>query len=269
MQTVMNEPLTFVALARSVWHDFRSTWRVLIAYDVLFKLLEAWLIVPAGAIVLATVLSQAGHIAVSNRDVLDFLLSPSGLLYAALFSMVAVALLLLEQAGIMALVSLTGSVEHPPVKRILLAAFLKTWRVAQLGAVKVALLALTFIPFTLLAVLTYGIFLSRHDINYYLTDRPPIFWLAAVIGVLLLLSALATGIVLYVRWPLPCPSSSSRSSSPAPPCAPVASACAGRVGESASFCSAGCLARCCSGRPWKQASDSSPRPFSQTPGSAR
>jgi glycerophosphoryl diester phosphodiesterase len=100
----------------------------------------------------------------------------------------------------MALVSLTGSVERPPVKQILLATFLKTLRVAQLGAVKVALLALTFIPFILLAALTYGVFLSRHDINYYLTDRPPVFWLAAVIGVLLLLSALATGIVLYVRW---------------------------------------------------------------------
>jgi glycerophosphoryl diester phosphodiesterase len=200
MQTAMNEPLTFVALTRSAWHDFRSTWRVLIVYDVLFKLVEAWLFVPAGAAFLSAVLSRAGHIAVSNRDVLDFLLSPPGLFYAALFSTAAVALLLLEQAGIMVLVSLTGSVERPPVKQILLATFLKTLRVVQLGAVKVALLALTFIPFILLAILTYGVFLSQHDINYYLTDRPPVFWFAAVIGVLLLLSALATGIVLYVQW---------------------------------------------------------------------
>jgi glycerophosphoryl diester phosphodiesterase len=75
-----------------------------------------------------------------------------------------------------------------------------TLRVARLGAVKVVLLALTFTPFVLLAVLTYGIFLSRHDINYYLEDRPPVFWLAAGLGVLLLLAALTAGLVLYVRW---------------------------------------------------------------------
>lgn len=199
-QTAMNEPLTVASLARSARHDFRRALCLLVVYDVLFKLLEAWLFVPAGAVVLSAILYRAGHIAVSNRDVLDFLLSPFGLLYAALFSTAAVALLLLEQAGIMALVSLTDSVERPSVQQILRAAFLQTLRVVQLGAIKVVLLVLIFSPFVLLAVLTYGGLLSRHDINYYLTDRPPVFWLAAGIGVLLLLGALATGTMLYVRW---------------------------------------------------------------------
>jgi glycerophosphoryl diester phosphodiesterase len=196
----MNEPLIVSALAGLVWHDFRRAWGALVVWEVLFKLLEAWLLVPALAVVLSAVLSRAGHVAVSNRDVLDFLLSPAGLLYAALFSTLSVALLLLEQAGILALVALAGSAERPPVKQTLFAASLATLRVAQLGAVKVALLALTFVPFVLLGVLAYGIFLSQHDINYYLQNRPPAFWLAAGIGVLLLLAALAAGMSLYVRW---------------------------------------------------------------------
>jgi glycerophosphoryl diester phosphodiesterase len=61
-------------------------------------------------------------------------------------------------------------------------------------------LALTFVPFVLLGFLAYGLLLSRHDINFYLTDRPPAFWLAAGIGVLLLLAGLAAGLWLYVRW---------------------------------------------------------------------
>jgi glycerophosphoryl diester phosphodiesterase len=196
----LGSPGAAAAAFLSVWHDFRRAWGVLVVYEFLFKLLEAWLFVPAVAVVLSAALSRAGHIAVSNRDILDFLLSPSGLLSAAFFLMVAVALLLLEQAGIMALVSLNDAVERPPVKQMLRVSFLKTLRVAQLGAIKVALLALTFVPFVLLAVLTYGLFLSRHDINYYLADRPPVFWLAAGSGVLLLLAALATGMLLYVRW---------------------------------------------------------------------
>lgn len=196
----MNEPLTVSALAGSVWRDFRRAWGGLVVFEALFKLLEAWLFVPAVALALSAVLSRAGHVAVSNRDVLDFMLSPPGLLYAALFSTVSVALLLFEQAGIMVLVAPAGSVEHLSFKWMLLAALVKTLRVLKLGAVKVALLALTSAPFVLLAVLTYGLFLSRHDIYFYLKVRPPAYWLAAVIGVVLLLAALAAGILLYVRW---------------------------------------------------------------------
>ncbi len=200
MQSPITEPETLAGLARSVWHDFWRARRALFIYDILFKLLEAWLFLPLVALVLALILSRAGHIAVTNRDLLDFFLSPSGLLYAALFSTVAVALLLLEQAGIMALVTLAGPGERPSVRPRLRDAWRHTFRIAQLGAFKVALLALAFVPFVLLALLTYGIFLSQYDINYYLQDRPPAFWLAAGIGALLVLAALAAGLALYVRW---------------------------------------------------------------------
>ena len=198
-QTIMSEPLTVSALANSVWRDFLRARRALFIYDFLFKLLEAWLFVPAVALVLAAILAGAGHVAVSNRDILDFLLTPAGLLYAALFGSLAAALLLVEQAGIMVLTSLTGSVERPPLKETLRAAFGRTLHIVPLGAIMVGLLALAFLPFVLLAFLTYRVLL-QHDINFYLEDRPPLFWLAVGIGVLLLLAALAVGTWLYVRW---------------------------------------------------------------------
>lgn len=201
MQNSIKETLTVSALARAVWDDYCRTWATLGFFEILFKLLEAWLFIPAVGLALSAILSRAGHLAVSNRDVLDFLLSPSGLFYAALFGAGAAALLLLEQAGIMVLADhLTGSVKRPPLVQLLRAAFRQAWRVAQLGAVMMALLAVACVPFLLLGAVTYGIFLSRHDVNYYLTDRPPAFWAAAGIGALLLLGALATGAILYVRW---------------------------------------------------------------------
>jgi glycerophosphoryl diester phosphodiesterase len=199
-QTVGKEPLAVATLARAVWHDFRRAWGALVVFEAVFKLLEAWLFVPAAAVVLSAILARAGHVAVSNRDIVDFLLSPAGLLSAALSGTVAVAFLLFEPAGIMVLAARAGPVERPPLRQTLIAAFLKPLRIVKLGAVKLALLALTFAPFVLLAALTYAIFLSRHDINHYLKDRPPTFWLAAAIGVLLMLAALAAGLFLYVRW---------------------------------------------------------------------
>ena len=162
----MNEPLTISALAASVWHDFRRAWGALVVYEAFFKLLEAWLFVPAMALLLSAVLSRAGHVAVSNRDALDFLLSPPGLFYAALFGTTAVALLLWEQAGLMALAASSVSPQRLPIRQVLWTALRTTWRIGQLGAVKVVLLALTLTPFVLLAALTYLLFLSRHDINY-------------------------------------------------------------------------------------------------------
>jgi glycerophosphoryl diester phosphodiesterase len=52
----------------------------------------------------------------------------------------------------------------------------------------------------LLAVLTYALFLSEHDLYFYWKDRPPAFWLAAGIGGLLLLGALTVAAWLSVRW---------------------------------------------------------------------
>jgi glycerophosphoryl diester phosphodiesterase len=200
MQAAKSEPLAVAALFGSVWRDFLRARYGLYVYEILFELLKAWLLVPAIAVVLSIVLSQAGHVAVSNQDILDFLLTPLGLLYAALLGTVGVALLLLQQAVIMVLVALTGPAERPSVWQTLRAAFPQTWRIAQLGAMQAGLLALALVPFVMLAVLTYALFLSEHDIYFYWNDRPPVFWLAAGFGGLLLLGALIVAAWLSVRW---------------------------------------------------------------------
>ncbi len=115
----MNEPLPVSALSASAWHDFRRAWGALVVYEAFFKLLEAWLFVPALAVLLSAVLSRSGRLAVSNRDALDFLLSPSGLLYAALFGTTVVALLLWEQAGLMALAASSVSPRRLPIRQAL------------------------------------------------------------------------------------------------------------------------------------------------------
>jgi glycerophosphoryl diester phosphodiesterase len=196
----MKEPLTISALAKSAWLDFLRTRNGLYIFEALFKLVEAWLLIPAIAVVLTAILSWAGHIAISNEDIVAFLLTPLGLLYAALLSTVTAALLILELAGIMLLVTLSSSIERPPLRQTLRIGIGRSLRLVGLGAVQVTILVLALLPFLLLAVLTYWILLSEHDIYFYLKDRPPVFWLAAGIGGLLVLAALAVSMWLYVRW---------------------------------------------------------------------
>jgi glycerophosphoryl diester phosphodiesterase len=201
----MNENLSVTALGKSVWSDFFRARRALYIYELSFKLIEAWLLVPAVAVVLAAVLAGSGHVAVSNEDILAFLLTPLGLIYAAIFGFVAVALLLFEQAGVMVLADLCSPSEPPPFKKMLRAFFGKLLRIFQLGALQAALLAATLAPFALLAFFTYRILLSEFDIYFYLKERPPAFWRAAIIGGLILLAALALTTALYVRWSLALP----------------------------------------------------------------
>ena len=200
MQTAKNEPIAISVLAGHVWRDFVRARRALFGYELVFELLKVWVLAAGLTFALSVILSRAGHIALANRDILDFMLSPAGLLYASLFLTAAVTLLLLEQGGIMSLVALAAALERPSVAQMVRAAAVQPLRVAQLGAIKVALLALTFLPFLVLAAVTYGVFLSRHDINFYLEDRPPVFWWAASIGGVVVLGAFASGIWLAVRW---------------------------------------------------------------------
>lgn len=201
----MNQPLTLSALLRPLWHDFRRAWDVLVVFELLLQLIKAWLLVPAIAAVLSAVLSRAGHVAVSNDQILDVLLSPVGLISAALFVVVSAAFFLVEQAGIMALVAAREEHARWPMQVLLGESLTRGWRVGQMGSIKVGWLALSSAPFVLLAALTYGVLLTQHDIYFYLKDRPPVFWFAAVIGAALCLAALSVGLALFIRWSLALP----------------------------------------------------------------
>ncbi len=196
----MNQTFKFVDLALSVWNDFRSSQRILILCNLYYKFVEAWLIVPMIALGLAAVLTLAGHSAVSNWDAFSFLLSPIGILYAAVISAATVVLLLFELASIMGLASLAETDERPSMRACLSAAFPRPWRVVVLGTVILVSLVIASTPFVLLALLTYRSLLSQHDINYYVTERPPAFWLAASIGLAILLAMSVVEIIMLVRW---------------------------------------------------------------------
>src|SRR5207248_6538592 len=76
----------------------------------------------------------------------------------------------------------------------------RLWLVLRLTALLLGIAAACLAPFAVLAALTYFLLLGQQDINYYLADRPPRFYVACAIGGVLLLGAVALVAVLYVRW---------------------------------------------------------------------
>lgn len=201
----MNQSFKLLDLVKAVWQDFSRSRRPLILFTFALKFTELLLFLPLVALGLSLLLSLAGHIAVSNQDILSFLLSPLGLLYAVVVSIFTASMLMIEQAGYISFVSLADSTAKPTLQQYLRAAVRKPLRVIELAVVELALMALAAVPFAVLAYGVYWLLLSEHDINFYLAERPPAFWMAAGSGGLILVSALALGAFLYTRWSLALP----------------------------------------------------------------
>lgn len=192
-------------VAHAVWCDFQHAWRGLLVFEAIFKIVEAWVLIPAMALVLRAVLAQGDRFVVSNQEILDFVSTPQGILYATLFGTLAIAARLIEQAGVMLVAAQATDSQRPSLSTWLRVLLLSLLNIAKLGAAKLVGLACTFAPFVVLAALTYLTLLTQHDIYFYWKDRPPIFWIAVGIGVLLLACATTFATWLYVRWSLALP----------------------------------------------------------------
>lgn len=176
------------------------SWKQLIVYELLVSVvgtLLLWPLLLALSYPLLGLLDNGSEdfAVLTNEDLAWFLVSPQGLSAIAVLVCATIWLLLIEYAG---LVMLAGGAMRD--FRFSLAATLKTIvcnapTLFILAAAPTCLLLLTSIPFLVLGALTYWLLLSGSDVNFYLAERPPRFWLAATIA-----CVLAAGFVTFAAW---------------------------------------------------------------------
>ena len=191
------EPL--ISLASGVLDDFRRLFVPLAWFELVFKGVVALLGFAGGAGLLAILMQSTGTSAVTNTDIVEFLLTPVGVLVVAMLGLSTLLGTVLEHLGVMAIAARFHRllrINALGITRILGSLLL---RLSRLGAAGLALLVLTAAPLVLLGGLTYAALLSAHDINYYLADRPPSFIAAVIIGGLLGAIFLVAIAYLYVR----------------------------------------------------------------------
>jgi glycerophosphoryl diester phosphodiesterase len=184
---------------REVIHAYRRALRRIVPFTLLHlsvRLAVSVVMLPLASVILGLALRWSGDSALTDQDIAGFLFSPVGAVGALVLAGVLIVAAVLDVALMTALL-------RQPV-RGLLSGPVTAWRrvLPRLGAVfglglrlvlRVVLLAL---PFLAVAAAVAALMLGTHDINYYLTYRPPEFLLAAaLIGVL----ALGMAVVL-IRW---------------------------------------------------------------------
>ena len=191
--------MTAFAAARAVLTSFRTAWCFqwpFLVTHLCIRLLVLAIVAPLASLALSIGIAARGTSALTDQDIAYFFLSPAGL--AA--GLVVLSLLL---AGAVLDVAVMTSILRGGQKTLgqvlgSAARFVASHAVPLLHfalqlIVRVSLIAL---PFLGLAALAAVLLLGQHDINYYLTYRPPAF-LGAAITIAALVVALA--VVLLAR----------------------------------------------------------------------
>jgi len=174
----------------------RASWRPLLLVHVIATLAGIAVLTPLTAALVRALVALSGDAVVADQQILDFLLTPAGLIALVLIAAILLTITALELAAMMAI----GFAELQGWQ-------LSAWQAIAYSArraIAVLLLAVRVVaralllaaPFLAIAAGLYRWLLTDYDINYYLMERPPEFWITAVLIGLL---PLALGVVLLRR----------------------------------------------------------------------
>jgi glycerophosphoryl diester phosphodiesterase len=191
---------TFLRPLPAVLHDIRVSWRELALTDITYKLLAFMLLTPIVSILFHVLVAQTGETAITDEDILQFVLEPLGWVCAVLVGALSIAIIALEQVALMSIVCAADHGRHLSVRGALRWAAVSAWPVLHVAARIVICTLLALTPFLAAAGWVYWALLTEFDINYYLKEKPPAFWIAAGCGGVISLGIAAVLLRLATSW---------------------------------------------------------------------
>ncbi|MEA3291115.1 MAG: glycerophosphoryl diester phosphodiesterase membrane domain-containing protein, partial [Pseudomonadota bacterium] len=192
-------------LLKAALRLFRLLYQQMLLFFLLYNVINLVVFGPLVALLLDRFVSASGDRAIANFDIAGYLLSPAGMGFLMAAGVAAVVLLMLEMSGFMLLGQAALEGERLSTSQLLPRLWSKLVPVLGLSSIAIVGLLLAALPIAGLALLIKSLLLGQHDINYYLTLKPPEFWLAAVLGALLAIIALVlfTAISIIAAFTLP------------------------------------------------------------------
>lgn len=192
---------TIIALSVTA---LRQGWRQLLLADILFKAIAFVVLVPLTVGLLHGILWLTGRGTLTDTDVLFFLLTPGGAVGMCLVGAVWLSITALEQATLLTLL-VAGQDKKESVWAATRWAFLHSLKVIQVMFRVICWVVLVSAPVIFCVVLATQRLLGKHDINFYLAERPPEFFVAIGVGGLLVVGLAALLLRLVSGWFLALP----------------------------------------------------------------
>jgi len=187
-------------LLRDVAADFRRSYRQLALVHVVSGTIAGAVLGPAVTILLHWLVSTSGKSALSDLDIVFFALSPIGLITLVVVGALILTIVALELAAVMIIGF--GATQGRPIhfSAAIRTAFHRAPGILRVAAEVIGRSLLVATPFLAGGGAVYFFLLGEHDINYYLSEKPPIFWVAAGLIGLLLASMMIVLLRCFSSW---------------------------------------------------------------------
>jgi glycerophosphoryl diester phosphodiesterase len=186
--------------ARSALSRFGACWKPLALTDIAWKVFAFVALTPLVTLLFRAFLAMSGRGVAADQDIILLFVRPGGLVAAIVLGAALLAIVALEQAALMAILYADACGRRVAPVVALRFAVAHAWPVLRLTARIVGFTLLASAPFLGAVGLAYVALLGEHDINFYLAARPPEFWVAAVIGVVAVLSMAVVLLRLFTGW---------------------------------------------------------------------
>lgn len=184
----------------SVLKRLKSCGKSLVLTDLFFKLVAFIVLAPLVSLLFRVFLSLSGRDVLADTDMALFMLHPMGWLTAISVGGAAFAIFALEQSALMTIALAEAENDRIPLIAVFRFLASRAAGIFRITAHVVARVLLIAAPFLAVGGGLYLFLLTKHDINFYLTEKPPEFWTAAVLigGVLSVL--LIVMLRLFTSW---------------------------------------------------------------------
>ncbi|GAB6166267.1 hypothetical protein JCM19992_22670 [Thermostilla marina] len=201
---------TAQSLWGATWRGVRRHWRSLTLVDIAVKMLGVAVLTPSFGLVLRGMLALSPEGVLADQQIAGYLASPLGAALGIILAALGLAIGAFE-AGIVLIYLTIGEREEAEGRNArenavanLYAALRLTFsrrRALFATALRILVpLVAVFVPFAIVAALTAFWLLGSHDINWYLTTKPPEFFMAVAIGGLLLLGYCVAAAAMLARY---------------------------------------------------------------------
>jgi glycerophosphoryl diester phosphodiesterase len=180
-------------------------WKPLVIYELLMSWLTVLVVGPLVVAASYRLIEISGEAALGNLELAKFLLSPLGALTFVLALSVTLGLLFIEYSGLIVLADAAFRGITLSIGQTIAGVFGAAPRLFGLAVLQTSVAIVVALPFLGLAAVTYWLLLTGADINYYLDARPPRFWIAVAIGIVLGIGCTMSTVWFFLRWALAVP----------------------------------------------------------------
>jgi len=155
---------------------------------------------PLLTVLLNLAVALSGDAALSDQDIVFFMVSPIGLVSMLLIGSLFSIIIFLEHAALMTLAYYETKGHRVTGPWLLVFLAKKGPGLFRLSLRILLRVLLLLLPFLFLLSAVYFSLLGEFDINYYLSERPPEFYQALALGVLISIALIYFVLRLAISW---------------------------------------------------------------------